>query len=87
MSASNGLRRLGEHVLDEVSALVGCPAEGITGIRRTDEGWLVTVEILEVERVPETTDVLATYDVETNGDGEVAGYRRVRRYQRGQTDE
>ena len=36
--------------MDTLAELVGCPAEGITGIRRNDEGWIVEVEVLEVER-------------------------------------
>ena len=63
-----------------------CPAEGITGIRRNDDGWLVEVEVLEVERVPETSDVLASYEVEIDNDGEIVEFRRVRRYLRTQTE-
>jgi hypothetical protein len=71
------------HTLAE---LVGCPAEGVTGIRRDDENWIVVVEVLEVERVPETADVLASYEVQVDGDGDVQSFQRVRRYQRAQTE-
>ena len=88
MSArASSLRDLSERVLGEVSALVGCPAEGITGARRDDDGWVLVVEVLEVGRVPETTDVMATYDVGTDADGHVLEYQRRRRYLRGQTDD
>jgi hypothetical protein len=76
--ARRAMRTLGE--------LVGCPAEGVTGIRRSDDNWVVIVEVLEVERVPETSDVMASYEVEVDGDGEVVGFRRVRRYTRSQTE-
>ena len=82
-----GIRALSEHILAEVADLVGCPAEGITGARRNDEGWVVTVEVLEVARVPETTDVLATYEVHTDARGSVVEFRRQRRYARGSTDD
>lgn len=81
------VRRVGERALAEVSDLVGCPAEGVTGIRATDDGWVVTIEVLEVGRVPETTDVLASYDVQVDRDGDVMGFHRVRRYLRGQVDD
>jgi hypothetical protein len=68
--------------MDTLAELVGCPAEGITGIRRNEDGWVVEVEVLEVERVPETTDVLATYEVEIDNDGEIVEFRRLRRYLR-----
>jgi hypothetical protein len=66
--------------------LVGCPAEGITGIRRNDDGWVVEVEVLEVERVPETSDVLASYEVEIDEDGEIVKFHRLQRYLRTQTE-
>jgi hypothetical protein len=72
--------------MDTLAELVGCPAEGITGIRRNGDGWVVEVEVLEVERVPETTDVLATYEVELDNDGEIVEFRRLRRYLRTQTE-
>jgi Gas vesicle synthesis protein GvpO len=82
-----GLRRLGEKVLEDITALVGCPAEGVTGVRRDGEGYVVTVEVLEVGRVPQTTDVMATYEVHTDDAGDVMEFSRKRRYLRGQADE
>jgi hypothetical protein len=72
--------------MDTLAELVGCPAEGITGIRRNDDGWIVEVEVLEVERVPETSDVLASYQVEIDDDGEIVEFHRLRRYLRTQTE-
>lgn len=81
------IRRVGQIALDELSALVGCPAEGVIGIRRNGGGWVVTVEVLEVGRVPETTDVLASYDVHVDQDGDVTEYQRLRRYLRAQVED
>jgi hypothetical protein len=81
------IRKVGQIALDELSALVGCPAEGVTGIRRNDDGWIVTVEVMELGRVPETTDVMATYDVHVDGDGDVMEYQRLRRYLRAQVED
>jgi hypothetical protein len=41
------------------------------------------VEVVEVRRIPDTTDVLALYEVEMDTDGAMEGYRRLRRYARG----
>jgi hypothetical protein len=48
---------------------------------------VVTVEVLEVGRVPETTDVLASYDVVVDEEGDVMEYRRLRRYLRAQVED
>ena len=68
---------------DIVRDLTGATPEGVTSIQRSDDGWQIEVEVLELERIPSTTDVLATYAVDLDGDEEVQGYRRVRRYLRG----
>jgi hypothetical protein len=67
----------------QLVALTGREAESVIGIRRTDDGWLVDLEVVESRRIPDSTDVLATYQVETDEDGDLTGYRRVRRYVRG----
>lgn len=63
--------------------LTGREAEGVTGLERSDDGWKVRVEVVEVRRIPDTTDVLALYEVEVDEDGDLTGYRRLRRYARG----
>ncbi len=63
--------------------LTGKEAEGVTGLERNDEGWTIQVEVLELRRIPNTTDVLATYEVTVDADGELEGYQRLRRYVRG----
>src|SRR6476620_7609691 len=67
----------------ELLDLTGREAEGVTGLHRTDDGWNVQVEVVEVRRIPDTTDVLALYEVQVDEDGDLMGYRRLRRYARG----
>jgi len=84
--AELSLSKIGRLARDELEELVGCPAEGVTGISKTDHGWTVQVEVLEVGRVPETTDVMAGYEVSVDSDGNVTGYRRLRRYLRAEVE-
>ena len=72
---------------EQLGDLIGRPIEGALGLRRTDEGWEVVVEVVELHRVPDTTDVLASYAVHLDADGELTEYHRVRRYYRNQADE
>ena len=67
--------------------LTGKEPEGVTGLERTDDGWTVQVELLELRRIPATTDVLASYEVDVDSDGELQGYKRLRRYTRGEAGE
>ena len=67
----------------ELLELTGKAAEGVTGLERTEDGWTIQVEVVEVRRIPDTTDVLALYEVSTDKQGALLGYRRLRRYARG----
>lgn len=72
---------------DELGELVGREPEGVVSLERTEDGWRVGVEVLELHRVPDTADVLAEYEVTTDSRGRLSGYRRVARYARGRTRE
>ncbi len=75
-------------VRDDFPALLGRPVESILGVERDEEGgWTVTVQVVELERIPRSTDVLGAYVVTLDDDGEMTGYRRRRRYNRSQADE
>ena len=67
----------------QLLALTGKEAEGVTSLQRTEDGWQVQVEVVEVRRIPDTTDVLAIYELDVDEQGALEGYRRVRRYARG----
>jgi len=75
--------RVAAEALRQLAELTGKDAEGVVGLDRSDDGWTVEVEVVEVRRIPNTTDVLALYEVEVDGRGSLQGYRRVRRYVRG----
>ncbi|MFL5821904.1 MAG: gas vesicle protein [Solirubrobacteraceae bacterium] len=68
-----------------VAQLTGRQPETVLGLRKAEDGWQVVVEVLEMRRVPNSTDLLGCYVVNLDDDGEVMGYERRRRYQRGQT--
>lgn len=79
--------KVGRAALEQLAELTGQKVEGLSGIHRNDDGWVVSAEVLELRRVPETSDVLATYEVTLDDDGSLTGYRRARRYTRAQTEE
>ena len=76
---------IGKRAVAELSSMTGNSVEGVTGLERTEDGWKVEVVAVELRRVPDTTDVLATYEVLLDSSGELEGYRRMSRYTRGDT--
>ena len=68
----------------QLAELTGRPPESVLGLRKDDDEWKVTVEVVELSRIPPSTDLLGCYLVTLDDQGELVGYERVRRYQRGQ---
>ena len=75
--------KVAAEAVQQLVQLTGKEAEGVVGLERTEDGWSVQVEVLELRRVPSTTDVLATYEVTLDEQGELEGYQRRARYVRG----
>ena len=64
--------------------LHGADAESVSSVSRSANGWTVGLEVLELQRIPDSMDVLATYEVEIDGDGNVLRFERGQRYTRSQ---
>ena len=80
-------RQLLDAVREQVAEVTGRPVEGISGFRRDDGGWVIDVEVRELERIPNTMDLLASYEVTVSEDGDVVGFERRRRYHRAAVDQ
>ena len=70
-----------------VEDLTGFEPEAVSGLQWDGETWLVTVEVCELERIPNTTDVMASYVVQLDDRGGLLGYKRERRFQRGSAED
>ena len=69
-----------------IKDLTGFEPETVSGLQWDGETWLVTVEVCELERIPNTTDVIAGYVVQLDDGGGLLGYKRERRYTRGEAE-
>ena len=74
--------------MEQFRDLTGRNPEAVTGARSLDDGngWSVLVDVVELERIPSSTSVLAIYRVDLDRDGSITSYERLRRYTRGATD-
>ncbi|MFD3918940.1 gas vesicle protein [Streptomyces sp. NPDC058595] len=81
-----GAEEAAERACQSLRKLIRHRPEGVSAVSRTDDGWHVDVDVLELPRIPDTTSLLATYEVDIDEDGSLLQYRRVRRYRRGQAD-
>ncbi|GAA2321491.1 gas vesicle protein [Streptomyces violaceusniger] len=69
-----------------VQGLTGRTPEGVTSLERTEDGWTIGIEVVETHRIPDSTDLLAEYQVELDDSGELVSYRRTERYYRGRAE-
>jgi Gas vesicle synthesis protein GvpO len=87
--ASNGTltaAELGRAAMTTVQELTGYPPEAVTALEWDGEFWQITVDVLELARIPNTTDVIGEYVVRLDEGGTLRGYRRQRRFQRSQAE-
>jgi hypothetical protein len=75
--------QVARHARHELAEITGLRPEKVTGLEQRDEGgWGVTVELLELRRVPETDDLIGSYEAELDEIGHLLTYHRVARYGR-----
>lgn len=74
------------HARAQFTELTGMTPESVTSFERDEDGWTLEIEVLELERVPDTMSLIASYEVALDPDGELTGYHRLRRYERGRAD-
>jgi Gas vesicle synthesis protein GvpO len=71
---------------EELEALLGKQVESVSSLERTHDGWVVALEVVELQRIPESTDVLASYELELDDDLNFRRYQQARRYVRSQAN-
>jgi hypothetical protein len=70
--------------VEQLSEITGRQPDTISGLERTDDGWLLKIEVVELERIPDSTSLMATYEMELDERGQMRSYRRLNRYYRNQ---
>jgi len=87
--ASNGTlsaAELGKAAMTTVHELTGYEPEAVTALEWDGEFWQITVDVLELSRIPNTTDVIGEYVVRLDESGTLRGYKRERRFMRSQAE-
>ncbi len=69
---------------EQLMILTGLKPDTVSSLAKDEQGWHVTVEMIEMKRIPDSNDVLATYDILLDDKGNLIGYQRTQRYYRAQ---
>jgi len=79
-----GAAAVAKHAKAELESITGLDADRVSSVLREPDGWHVTVDLVELRRIPAATDVIASYEAVLGPTGELLSYRRSRRYFRDQ---
>ena len=73
-----------KRVMDDLG---GMDVDRVTGVEADDEGWRISLEVVETRRIPDTADIIAKYEVLMSRGGRFRSYRLVGRRRRDQIED
>ena len=76
--------QVAQQAKEQLSGLTGLQSDTVSSLGKADGGWQVAVEMIEMKRIPDSADILATYRAILDAEGNLLSYDRVRRYNRSQ---
>ncbi|MBI4304271.1 MAG: gas vesicle protein [Chloroflexi bacterium] len=74
-------------VRKEFTGLTNLPVDGITGLSKDDETYVVSLEALERKAIPDSMDVLGLYEVRLDNAGNFLTFERKKLRKRADTTE
>jgi hypothetical protein len=86
-ASSDEVKEIVDDAKRELQELLGAEPERVSGFDHSDGRWTVTLEVVNVRRIPDTTDVLSSYEVAFDDDHHLVSVTEIRRYRRSQVEE
>ena len=71
----------------ELSELTGLEIASTVGAEKEEDGWLVTLEVIEKHSIPDGMDILAVYETRLDAEGNMTEFKRARMRRRIDTEE
>jgi hypothetical protein len=65
---------------EQLADLTGLQPGTVSSLTKTDQNWRVVVDMVELKCIPDTKDILGSYEALVDDDGNLVQYQRVRRY-------
>jgi hypothetical protein len=72
-------------LVTEFPPLINLKPSSVVAISRSEDGWVVSIEMIEKKSIPDSMDVLGCYEVSLDGSGNIRDFSRVRLRRRGDT--
>ena len=65
-----------EQARKELSKLIGLKASSTIGATKDEKGWHISIEMVEKQSIPDQMDILATYEVLFDEEGNLLNFER-----------
>ena len=65
---------------NQLTQITGLKPDTVSGMIQEKDGWHITIEMIELKRIPASTDVLGTYESLVDDAGQLINYKRLRHY-------
>ena len=79
--------KVAEKAKQQLRQITGLEVATVSAVEEHEGDWRAYVNMVELRRVPSTSDVLATYEATLDASGELTNYKRLRRFLRGQVND
>lgn len=73
---ANALMELIDKAKNDISKLTGLESSSIVKTTKIDGGWQIAIEMVEKRSIPDGMDILATYEVKLDEQGNVLEFNR-----------
>ncbi len=78
------LMNLAERAKEQLAELTGFSPVAAVGGFKDEEGWHISVDAVEMVRIPNSTDIIGTYVVSLDQDGNMLKFEKKRSRLRGE---
>ena len=78
---------LAERAREQLAEVTGFNPVAAVGGFKDEEGWHISVDVLEMARLPESTDIIGTYVVTLDPEGNMVKFEKKRSRLRGESYE
>lgn len=76
---------LAERAKEQLATVTGLKPVTVSATFKDERGWHVALDMLEMRRIPDSSDVLGSYEVLLDEDGNMVRFDRKRTHLRGET--
>ena len=78
------MMNLAERAKEQLAEVTGFSPVAAVGGFKDEEGWHISVDVLEMARLPESTDIIGTYVVTLDPEGNMVKFEKKRARLRGE---